>query len=407
MTSSRFRIFFTLFFIYFLDIGGIGIAFVVFSPMIISPDSPFVSSASDLATRNMLLGILFSVYPLAQFFGAPVLGALSDRIGRKSILMVANLITALSFWLTAFSISFPNLFLLFFSRLIGGLAAGNATVAQATASDLVDSKKRPQYMAGFAMIGGLSWIVCPVLGSLLSESKLVSWFSYSLPFTVMGMGFFLAFILLFFWKEQVRKKTEKKFSLFSLFEGFGPVISSPRVFTPFVLSLLMLFVWLMYQGFIAPYVIGKFQLSQVSVGILFTYFSTCWFLGGLLANQWLVKKFSPEKVNLFPLIISGISILALVLFPQISSVWISSPFSNMATALSLSCFFGIFSHSVSTHNQGKLFGFWNAGCALASALAPLLSGWLSRYFLELPFLVSALLFFVISYAYIRWYRFMH
>ena len=81
----------TLFFVVLLDLIGIGIIIPILAPLLLGNATTLVSASVDTGTRIIILGFLTGVYPLAQFFGAPILGALSDRYGRKPVLLLSLL----------------------------------------------------------------------------------------------------------------------------------------------------------------------------------------------------------------------------------------------------------------------------------------------------------------------------
>lgn len=112
---------FTLYAIYALDLMGLVFVYVIIPPLIIAPESPMVASTLSLSSRNLVVGLLVATYPFAQFFAAPTLGDLSDRFGRRKILLVSTLGTALMFCLSGLSILVRSMTLLFISRLLSGI----------------------------------------------------------------------------------------------------------------------------------------------------------------------------------------------------------------------------------------------------------------------------------------------
>ncbi len=115
----------TLYAIYILDLMGLVFVYVVIPPLLLDPHASMVSSTLSLSSRNILIGLLVATYPFAQFFAAPTLGDLSDRLGRRSILLLSTLGTALMFILSGLSIVLGSVTLLFISRFLAGIFAGN------------------------------------------------------------------------------------------------------------------------------------------------------------------------------------------------------------------------------------------------------------------------------------------
>ena len=116
--------------------------------------------AARFSATPLVIGILQATYPLMQFLGAPILGRLSDRYGRKPVLVFSQLGTLAGFILLGFA---NTLFLLFLSRVIDGLSGANISTAQAAISDSTNERTRTQ---GLGLIGaafGLGFILGPVI----------------------------------------------------------------------------------------------------------------------------------------------------------------------------------------------------------------------------------------------------
>jgi len=137
---------------------------------VVLPLLPYLAKSLDASLVQ--IGLLTAMYPLAQFFGAPILGRLSDRYGRKPILLVSISGTVLGFIVLATAQWLPVLFL---GRLLDGLTGGNISVAQAYISDVTSAEDRGKALGLIGAAFGLGFILGPVTGALLSD------FSYAAP----------------------------------------------------------------------------------------------------------------------------------------------------------------------------------------------------------------------------------
>jgi len=146
---------------------------------LILPLLPFY--AETFGASPTLVGLLLGANALAQLIGAPIIGRLSDRYGRRPMLLVSIAGTLLSFLLLGFANSLAMLFL---SRILDGLLGGNVSLAQAYITDLTDEKERA---SGLGLIGagfGLGFMIGPALGGRLSAGG-----NYGLPaFAAAGMA---------------------------------------------------------------------------------------------------------------------------------------------------------------------------------------------------------------------------
>lgn len=143
-----------------LDIVGMGIVIPIMPQLV----AQFVGG--DLSNASRYYGILTALYTLMQFLFAPLLGALSDRFGRKPILLLSLLGTAISYLMMALA---PNMGWLYAARALGGFAGASLTVASAYIADVSTPESRAQ---NFGMVGaafGLGFIIGPALGGLLGN----------------------------------------------------------------------------------------------------------------------------------------------------------------------------------------------------------------------------------------------
>jgi len=147
----------------FIDIIGIGI---------VIPILPFY--VERFSSSPLVLTSLFSVFALCSFLSAPVIGAWSDRLGRRPMLLMSIISTALGWAIFAVA---NNIWFLFFGRIIDGLAAGNFPIAQAYLTDIAkDEKERAHNLGLIGAILGIAFIIGPFLGGMLGS------FFHSLPF---------------------------------------------------------------------------------------------------------------------------------------------------------------------------------------------------------------------------------
>lgn len=128
--------------------------------------------APEFLTTVLFGGILAALFSLLQFVGAPWLGALSDCWGRRPVLLLTSLGTALSYLLWVFA---GQLWLLLVARILGGLMAGNISVASAAIADVTKPEERAKGMALIGLAFGLGFTMGPALGSLGAHYPPSSW----------------------------------------------------------------------------------------------------------------------------------------------------------------------------------------------------------------------------------------
>src|SRR5512138_3250194 len=173
------RLLFSIILVVFIDLLGFSL---------ILPLLPYY--AETFKANNFVTGLLVASYAAAQMIGAPLLGRLSDRYGRRPILIASIFGTFLGFLLLGFA---KTLAMLFAARILDGLTGGNLTIAQAYISDVTDAKDRSK---GLGMIGAafvLGFIIGPVTGGFLSQ------WGYSVPAFAAATMSLINLILVFAW----------------------------------------------------------------------------------------------------------------------------------------------------------------------------------------------------------------
>jgi DHA1 family tetracycline resistance protein-like MFS transporter len=161
---------------------------------VIIPLMPLYAAA--FGANALVIGLLGATYPAMQFIGAPILGRLSDRYGRKPVLLVSQFGTLIGFLVLGFS---NALWMLFLSRIIDGLSGGNISTAQAAITDSTNDKNRTQ---GLGLIGaafGLGFVIGPVIAF---TSLAISGNDYRVPAFVAAVFSAISILLTWFWLEE-------------------------------------------------------------------------------------------------------------------------------------------------------------------------------------------------------------
>lgn len=228
-----------------LDAVGIGLIFPIL-PQLLSE----VTHTDNVAPY---IGVMTALYAAMQFIFAPVLGALSDRLGRRPVLLISLAGAAVNYLFLALA---PNLWMLFIGRAIAGLTSANMSVATAYITDITPEDKRARRFGLFNAMFGIGFIIGPTLGGALGDHWL------RLPFiaaaVLNGCNLMLALFLL----RETRARSREKFDLGALnpLRPLGSVLS--------VKSLL-------------PFILIFFVFSATGEA-----YGTCWALWGSDAFQW-------------------------------------------------------------------------------------------------------------------------
>ena len=267
------KLLFSIILVVFVDLLGFSL---------ILPLLPYY--AEKYGATQFVTGLLVASYAAMQLIGAPLLGRLSDRYGRRPVLLASVFGTFLGFLLlgfadeigtamaNAFNPQAANLFvlgILFISRMVDGLTGGNLSVAQAYISDVTDEQNRSK---GLGMIGaafGLGFIIGPVTGGLLSQ------FGYAVPAFVAAAMSLINLILIYAWLPEsltIGKRasmTDKKpaFSLSALLTTLKRPFTGSLLVTRFFFGL----AFAIFQTIFSLYALAKFNLTATETGYVLTY----------------------------------------------------------------------------------------------------------------------------------------
>jgi DHA1 family tetracycline resistance protein-like MFS transporter len=189
----------------FIDIVGMGI---------VIPILPFYIKSFD--SSGSVVTLLFAVYALLSFFSAPLLGKISDRIGRRPIMVISILSSAVGWIVFAYAQSITWLFI---GRIIDGIAAGNISTGQSALGDIAkDEKERIANMGLVGAIFGVAFILGPIIGGLLAS------FSTRTPFVLVGIVSFINTLAAYIFFPETLKNKKVDYEKHT-FNPFTPIIT--------------------------------------------------------------------------------------------------------------------------------------------------------------------------------------
>lgn len=337
--------------------------------------------ASKLTSNILLIGVLMSAFSFAQFIAAPFWGSLSDRFGRKPILIISKTGTIISYIILAFSHNYTGFLI---SRLLDGFTGGNIATARAYIADVTPEKDRSKGMAVIGISFGLGFILGPALGGLLYGKETGHFY----PALVAGGLSLIALLFTIFLLKEPERKTETISAPQLLARGYG-LIRNPFIMT---LSLAILLYMLSFSGFestFSLYTFKFFSLGERSTSLVLTY-------AGLitLVVQGYISRKTIE--NYKKSIISGLflTVIAFILLGTANTFW------EMITAITLlpfglgliNTFLPTFlSTSVDKTQQGAAMGIYEGLSSLGRIIGPLYAYSIITYHFRLFYGLTALI----------------
>ena len=354
----------------FLDMLGVGLAVPVL-PLLVGN---FVVSPDDQARWY---GILAATFGLMQFVCMPMLGALSDKIGRKPVMIFSSAGMALNFLVTAWA---PSLAWLFLGRFIGGACSASISTASAYASDVSTPENRAKTFGLIGAAFGMGFICGPMLGGLLGG------IDYHLPFYLgAALCFGNAIFGYIFVRESLPLNKRSPITLAKI----NPLTSLLRLFSRRDIGLLIVvfaclsFAQILQQSIWVLYMHFKFNWGPKENGIaLFCVGLTAAVVqAGLLSRM--LKAFGEVRVSLIGLF-SAILVYAGMGFATEGWIVYVLIFSNLFAYAAGPALQGIVSKATDPTQQGALMGSLQSLSSLAVVIAPLVSTYLLAMVTHLP-----------------------
>lgn len=384
-----------IFLVVFIDLIGIGIALPILAPMFLDAHSPLFASGTPLAERTIMLGILLGLYPLMQFFGSPILGALSDFHGRKKMLTIPLFGACVGYVLFAIGISTGNLWLLIIGRAIDGFAGGSIAIAQSAIADISDPKTKAKNFGLIGMAFGLGFILGPFIGGKLGDPNVVSWFNYSTPFWFAAVLCLINFILIqFLFKETLKQTTKKTVDMFVGIRNLKKAFSVPNLRIAFASVFLIFFGFTFFTQFFQVFLIEKFAFTQSEIGDFFAFLGLCAAISQGLIVRVVSKHLNPQQSLRVSVLLLAITVSSYLLINDRNLVYLVVPFIALFNGITLPNTTALISNLGDSKSQGEILGINQSVIAAAWSLPALLSGFLAAVDLRLPIILASTFMFI-------------
>jgi DHA1 family tetracycline resistance protein-like MFS transporter len=332
-----------------IDVIGFGIIIPVVPDLVMELINGQVSDASVYG------GLLTFSYAIMQFIFAPILGALSDKYGRRPVILISLFGFAMDYLLVAWA---PTLVWLFLARIISGICGASMTTASAYIADISTPEKRAQNFGLIGVAFGLGFIIGPVIGGFLGE------YGSRIPFLAAAGLTFLNWIYGFFiLPESLSKENRREFS-WKRANPLGSLVQLKKY--PIILGLITSLFFVHFathstQSIWTYYTILKFDWNPRMIGL------SLGFVGLMVA---LVQGVLIRKI--IPIIGEKKSIYIGLLFAFATDGWMMFVFSipYALSGLSGPSMQSIMTKQVAANSQGELQGAITSVISLTSAMAP-------------------------------------
>lgn len=384
---------------------GIGVLIPVIPQLLGNPDSTyFLLNPSQQHLGFILLGLLSGIYPIAMFFAAPTLGSLSDKFGRRPVLLISILGTSIGYFLFAWAILIRNIPLLFFSRLVDGLTGGNISTVQASIADQVDPEHRAKAFGLMGATFGVGFILGPFIGGKLADPNVLSWFNASTPFFFASILALVNLISIysFFGETNIHIDKDRVINFFGSVRNLFKIKKLNReIRYLLIVSFLFNAGFAFFTSFFNVYLTHKFNFSVGQIGNFFGFIGVCSIFTQLVVVRLTSKRFNHVSILRFAYPAVAIAMTLYLLPSQSWWVFVIAPFFAIPNGMQMANFSALLSQRTPPKERGETMGISSSFNSLGQALPPLFAGFIAVAFAPFaPILIASL--FIMSAGILFW-----
>jgi DHA1 family tetracycline resistance protein-like MFS transporter len=346
----------------------------------------------------LMVTLMMVIYAAAQFFAAPLLGALSDRYGRRPVLLLSVLGSAFGYYL--FGVG-GALWVLLLSRLIDGITGGNLATASAYIADITPRHERAKSFALLGAAFGLGFILGPALGGLLSQISLAA------PAYAAGTLSLLSAIVGFFVLPESLPREQRTSGPLRLaevnpFALIGELLRRPVLNALLLIQCLFTFVIMGYNSITGVYLLDRFGVQPLNIAGLLVVVGVANVVvqAGLVGR--LAARFGEQRLAIVSLLFQALGMLSVVVVPFFWMLYPISALTSGGAGPFRPSMSALLANRLEAEEQGKLNGVSTALSSLMTVFGPLWAGATYDYVApSAPFWSGAALLVLASLALMR------
>ena len=384
---------FPLYLVIFVGFIAYSIQIPIFTSFLLENTSLNTSPLFSSFDKNRLvLGLLLSMYPLGQFFGAPILGAFSDRFGRKKILVTSLLFTILATTFVALCIYFVSILLLHLALFLAGMFEGNIAIAQGAIVDSVEDTKRGRYFGYIYVASSFGFIAGPLLASLFSNSELSTWFSPATSFWVVIFLLLLTTVWVYAHFKETHNGIEKLHrGFFQEFTNLSNTLKDKNLRYYYGVNFILYFSIFGFLRIYPTYLVLTYQLDFSYLSIMIAYVSLPFVIVNLFLTPLFSKLQEAKKITIITSLLMGLFMISITLFPSFSSLWFTLGATTFFLAFVMTFSAAMISFMADKEHQGAVMGNNQSLVASAQGISATIGGAIAMIAAFLPLLFFGLL----------------
>jgi predicted MFS family arabinose efflux permease len=321
----------------------------------------------EFQLSDMETSFLFAIFSIAQFFATPIIGKLSDRFGRKPLLVISLAGTVIGNLLAGTA---PNALVLFFARFLDGVTGGNISVAQAVISDVTTPENRAKGFGIFGASLGLGFVVGPVLSLVAQQRSLGTAFLVSSGIAAIGL-----ILTIFFLPETLQQKSTAKTNIFDL--GLQDLIRGltfPKLGILFIINLCVGTTFTLFTFAFQPYYLKVLHQDTNSLTLLFFAIGIVGVIVQIKGVKIMTRYMSLVKILFLGLFFRSLSFVLMPVIPDIHFFLAVSIIFSLFNSLVQPMISTLISLNTSPEEQGKMSGLNASYLSAANGIGPVIAG---------------------------------
>jgi predicted MFS family arabinose efflux permease len=310
---------------------------------------------------------LFAIFSIAQFFSTPIIGKLSDRFGRKPLLIISLAGTVIGNLMAGTA---PNATVLFLARFLDGITGGNVSVAQAAISDITTPADRAKGFGIFGASFGLGFVIGPVLSLVAQQRSLGTSF-----LVASGIAVIALVLTIFFLPETLKYRADPSRNIFDLgLKDLVRGLTFPRVGILFIINLCVGTTFTLFTFAFQPYYLKVLGQDNRSLTLLFFEIGIVGVVVQLLGVKIVTKHLSLVKILFLGLFFRSLSFILMPVIPDIHYFLAVSVIFAVFNSLVQPMISTLISLNTEPEDQGKMSGLNASYLSAANGIGPIIAG---------------------------------
>lgn len=346
--------------------------------------------------RMVLLGTVMAAFPLGQFFGSPILGSLSDRHGRKKIVLFSLIGTTIGYFVIAFSLTNYSIAGMVIGLIVCGFCEGNVTIAQSVIADVTgfdEHKHRKHVYFGWLNICiSLGFIIGPLMGGMLADSNLVPWFTFATPFWIAALMTLLGILVIAWYARETLQLHKVEEIVF--FPSLSGKLKAPKIRLFYLCNLLLALGYFSYFRFLPVFLERQFHFSPAILSYEMVYTSLSLMLGVVILIPWFSRRLKPIQLLCLFSFLLALSFVSVILPTNVYALAFTIPLVGLCLGVVITLGSLLISNTAESHIQGHAMGVLTSVQTIAEIITGVLGSILAVGIFAMPIYIGAMMVFL-------------